>query len=109
MSTPKKQGYLVVIQPDGTETRTPFKGREPAYEDLRAAVGGLIASVVLKCEDGRRRNGFVHDEGLLIGLPVNPRASAMYKAAHPGMTAFAGPGWGTLVGPCVIIWWEKVQ
>lgn len=103
MST-KKQGYLVTLLPDGSQTREPFKGREPEYERLRALVGGIIAHVVVKWE-GRNRNGYVHDEGLLRGLPYNAKASAGYKAAHPGMVAF-DPSFGTLVGPCVLIVWE---
>lgn len=107
MST-KKQGYLVTIAPDGTETREPFKGREPPYERLRALVGGIITIVSVKCDDGRKRTGFVHDEGLLIGLPFNARASKMYRAAYPGMQGI-DPDFGYLVGPLVVVWWEKIE
>jgi hypothetical protein len=104
----KKQGYLVCIKPDGTETREPFKGREAPYERLRALIGGIITSVKVKPDDGSiARVGFVHDEGLLIGLPYNARASRMYdRACGDGMRKF-DPSWrGHLVGPLVYTYWE---
>lgn len=103
MST-KRQGFLVTIHPDGTEMREPFKGTSPPYERLRALVGGCLASADAKYQ-GRRRTGYVHDEGLLLRLPHNPRASRMYREAFPGMAAM-DYDFGHLVGVLVLVVWE---
>lgn len=104
MSAAKKRGFLVHIPADVSKeiTREPFTGSAPAYESLRAAVGGLIQPVKLKYE-GRSRSGYVNEEGLLQGLPFNRRATVMWREWSPVATAGQ-----ILVGPAVIVFWEKV-
>jgi hypothetical protein len=56
------------------------------YEVISNFVGGFITSVTTKNFGGLV--GYVHDEGLLLGLPVNPIASTIFGRY--------------LVGPCVV-------
>lgn len=97
----KKRGFLVHIPADVSQPirREEFKGKAPEYAALRKAVGGLIQPLKLKYE-GRARDGYVNEEGLLHRLPLNPRASRMWAECY----AFATP----LVGNAVLIYWEKV-
>ena len=55
-----------------------FLTEQATYQTMRDAVGGCIAPV--GCPHGD--TVYVHDEGLLIGLPVN--LAAMLVAQYPG-------------------------
>lgn len=56
------------------------------YESIKTLVGGWIDAV--RTSDGEMV-GYVHDEGLITGLPMNPIATAMF---------------GTIIaGPCVLL------
>ena len=103
----KKRGFLVLIPADvsAPEVRTEFKGKAPEYADLRKAVGGLIQPVSLYYQ-GRTRSAYVNEEGLLHGMRPNPRASRMWR--EWGQRTGHG-GTDTLVGPAVIVLWEKVE
>ncbi len=68
---------LVVIKPDGTQERKPFRGKVK-YEALRDAVGGTIAIVPIHFE-GRKRQAYCRDDGLLVGLPFNMTATHMAR------------------------------
>ncbi len=83
---------LVVIQPDGTETRTTYTSDEPELEVLQAAVGGLIELVQVGF-DGADRIAFINEEGKLKRLPINHRATAMWD----------GSRFDVLVGPIAIL------
>lgn len=98
MST-KKPRYLVIIKPDGTEERKEFKARPP-YEALRDAVGGIIEGVKVRY-DGKVREAYVHEEGLLINLPYNHRATEAYRAYW--VPKGARPMDCHLVGPLAVI------
>ena len=103
----KKRGYLVTIPADSRQeiTRTEFAGKAPAYETLRNAVGGLIQPVKLVYE-GRARDSYVNEEGLLRGMAYNARATAMWHAwGEKGGYNTRGQ---ILVGTAVLILWEKV-
>jgi len=68
--------FLVVIQPDGSETRTEYRGFEPGLEILQKAVGGYI-ELVRVTYDGRLCDAFVNEEGKLHGLAINGRATQL--------------------------------
>lgn len=77
---------------------------EPGFDAINALVkpligGGHIEHVSV-LHDGKRRDMFVDEEGLLKGMPRNERATAIYRAAwlsrNPGKDAeeishIAGP------------------
>lgn len=80
-----KSGTLVTIKPDGTRTEARFSGRDaPGLDALQAAVGGYIERVRVRFQ-GRVRDGYVNEEGVLNGLPSNPFATRLL--AHPTLTA----------------------
>lgn len=60
---------------------------ETEYDSIRNAVGGWLDSV--STSDGRLV-GYVHDEGLLIGLPVNAVASMMFDRPLVGTVVVVG-------------------
>lgn len=96
-----------IIQPDGSfEERT-----LPDYklETMQALVGGLIEFVSF--EDGSAI--MVHEEGKLIGLPLNASATAlMYvKKGHTALS-YEKALWGqadVLVGPAVFFSAEEMR
>lgn len=49
------------------------------YEELRDYIGGIIQMVPM----GKGRELICHDEGKLIGLLPNPRATKIWKEAYP--------------------------
>lgn len=99
MTRPSRQRYLIVISPDGVEKRIDFPGTAPAYELLRMHVGGMIAPLRLRY-DGKLRQCYVHEEGLLIGLAQNDAATHLMRETFA--YALARPA-DVLVGPLVIV------
>lgn len=92
---------MKTVRPDGSigyQERPYQKGQTPmdhwTLKELQAEVGGLIQMVPVP-----RSNGtvLVNEEGLLMGLPVNPRGADL--AGWPEM----------LVGPVVFITKVKIQ
>lgn len=79
---PGRQVVRLLDIPDGAK----------GLDALQAAVGGYIEHVTLR---PRICGMYVHDEGLLRDLPVNPLASSLY-AASGGHTPICGPA--VLVG-----------
>lgn len=70
-----------LIRADGTEQEVhPGNGRRFTLPEMQAYVGGYIERVRLRPKNGRRTL-LVNEEGLIEGLPYNPKASAM---ALPG-------------------------
>jgi hypothetical protein len=64
----------VVIRPDGTHEEKLFK----QLPDYQTGVDGTIDAVRLYDYNGLEiANLYVNDDGLLIGLPLNPMASAL--------------------------------
>jgi hypothetical protein len=51
--------------------------KKPEYDQIKAAVGGLIAPVDYACPPGV--SAFVNDEGICLNMPANPVASQMTK------------------------------
>lgn len=58
-------------------------------KSIQTAVGGLIDVVTRQMPDGTVVVGYVHDEGLLLGMETNWFASAFFERE--------------LVGPCVVL------
>jgi hypothetical protein len=81
---------ITIYQPDGTKTVTEREAdNPPSLEELQAAVGGYIEPVDRFLPEGTV--AYANEEGLLIGLPVNPVATAAVKWPYP------------IVGPVVVI------
>lgn len=69
-----KQAKGVIIFSDGAHEERVFK----QLGDYQAAVGGLIEAVRLYDGKGNEyATAYVNEEGLLIGLPMNPTAGAL--------------------------------
>lgn len=86
--------YLI-IRPDGTEeTHQVDLPQDPGFEALNAIIKPIIGlnrhyEHVAVLFEGKRADMFVDEEGLLIGLPRNPGATAIYRnnmmtACRPG-------------------------
>jgi hypothetical protein len=71
---------ILIINADGTQTEL---DHVPLTGEMLKIIGGMIdaVSVVDRIEDGRPiyTYMFVHDQGLMIGLPRNARATEIYQ------------------------------
>jgi hypothetical protein len=84
-------GRLIVITPNGTHSVTEIKtAKGPTLKDLQTAVGGYIERVRVRY-DGRVRDAYIHEEGLILGLPVNNRATSMLAAEYNTCGGIRGP------------------
>ena len=63
-----------IIKTTGEEIEIP----KPNARRINEIVGGWFD--IARTHDGRAM--FVHDEGLLLGLPVNEKATALYRNGH---------------------------
>lgn len=97
--------YLLIVAADGSETRTPFTGKGPTYQQLRDAVGNIIQPVSVFWQ-GKTRQAYVDEEGLLRGLPINERATEAWRKWGERTRHAVGDMF--LVGKCVIVMREKV-
>jgi len=73
------------IEVGGTVIATQIRTGKEVYEansleELQAAVGGLIEAIQL----APGVHGWVNEEGLLEGLPMNDLGSILYRTAYPG-------------------------
>ena len=75
-----KDGTLVVLKVDGTKEALRVPG-ELKVEQLQKLVGGWVEPVRIKYE-GRMRTAFVNENGKLLGLKPNFRATCCFKAAN---------------------------
>jgi hypothetical protein len=92
------KGRLTIIPVEGTVSSKELAA-PVALEDLQGGVGGDIELVPYFTKyEGRRCVAFCHEEGKLIGLPINPRATALWYALEPRFV-----GRDHLVGPIVIV------
>lgn len=98
---------IVLLEPDGTET---VLAAAPTWKAMSALLGGPVdlVKVVDRVEDGRLVYTalFVHEEGLLLDLPRNEVATALYQrnvrlqfpsAANP--FAEAAAAWRRMISP----------
>ena len=67
---------LVRIDIDGTFTVKEYKNK-PTLKDFQDAVGGYIERVKVRYE-GKDRDAFVDEEGIMKDLPINPTATEFY-------------------------------
>jgi len=71
-----------LFKPDGSQCEVePKNGTDFKLEELQEFVGGYIE--IVHPQDRRRQRGrilVVNEEGKLLGLPVNARASEIYSA-----------------------------
>jgi hypothetical protein len=81
---------VTIIQPDGTTTLTERDPSDrPSLKELQKAVGGYIEPVDAMLDDGTV--AYANEEGLLMGMPPNPKATREVKWPYP------------IVGPVVIL------
>lgn len=77
------KGQLTIIHVDGRTTTRAYDS-VPPLKDLQAAVGGLITGVPhFETYQGKPCVVFANDEGLLEGLPLNYRGTALWRAFFP--------------------------
>jgi hypothetical protein len=82
-----QQGLL--LKADGTEQVVESKKAKFSLDELQGFVGGYIELAPTK--DGR--DMYLNEEGKLDGLPLNPKATALYKYA----------GHDVIVGDMIIV------
>lgn len=69
-----------LIKPDGTQQNVqPANGTEFTLQEMQSFVGGHIEAVPFT----RELVMYVHDEGALIPLPLNLKATQLLQAARP--------------------------
>lgn len=78
-------GQLVIVSPANTIAIVIIEKGGPSLEQLQTAVGGYIELVKVRYQ-GRIREAYVNEEGLLKGMPINQKASGWYQDAHTGET-----------------------
>ncbi len=71
-------GYIHWINTDGTERIEEAKF-EPDWDEMRDFVGGYIEHVNVLYK-GKQTAMYVHEEGRIIDLPINPVATDIYMA-----------------------------
>lgn len=80
--------HVFIIKTDGTINKT-VQPKAPTYEQQKAAVGGYIETIpyfTKLLHDGRqytRGTAFCNEEGIVIGMPVNSMASALWRISCP--------------------------
>lgn len=73
---------------DGSTTEVaPANGKTFTLAELQGFVGGIIQIVPMP---GRRRSFVCHDEGRLIGLPLNPAATARWEEVYGATDELVG-------------------
>jgi hypothetical protein len=87
-------GYILL------DASTHEADQENFYKVIQETVGGVFDVTV---SPDRRHSIYCHDEGLLIGLPMNPYAHAMWGYGLAGTLVVTGPvdevGYDTDVDP----------
>jgi hypothetical protein len=84
----KRSGTLVTINPDGSRSEQRLT-KSPTLEQLQKQVGGYIERVRVRA-DGRVRDAYVNEDGLMQGLPINRHAGAMLAKPFVGLS-IVGP------------------
>lgn len=80
---------LLIIPPEGDCENRICKG---TLEEMQAIVGGLIQQVPhFHSFGGRRCTAWCNEEGLILGLPFNPRASEYCGQRLVGTVFFSRP------------------
>lgn len=77
-------GRLVKLEPNGNVTETRWEKRGPPdWQTLKALVGGYIEGVQVKY-DGKLRQAYVNENGLLEGDIYNQRATWLTDGRSKG-------------------------
>lgn len=85
-------GTLAILPVGGGLTLEPYTGPRPSLEQLQKAVGGYIERVKVRY-DGRVREAYVNEEGLIEGLPFNATATRLVSEF----------GYGAIVGTIAVL------
>ena len=72
-------GFIHWLTPDGSE-RIDGANKAPPLKEMQDFVDGFVEHVSVLYK-GKRASMFVHDEGAIIGLPINEAATKIYWAA----------------------------
>ena len=83
-------GRLITINTDGTKHQVLVTSKRPTYEQFKTAVGGYIELIPdggIRYE-GRKREAYCNETGLIDGLPLNPEATKLWKATYPANAMF---------------------
>jgi hypothetical protein len=80
---------ILIIKADGTETEL---NHVPLLDEMMKIIGGMVDNIRVVDRIEQRRPVFtymaVHDQGLVIGLPRNAKATEIYqrniRLQHPG-------------------------
>jgi len=87
-------GILIKIGPDGRKELHEYGARgTPKWEVLYGLVGGYIERVRVRYE-GKLRDAYLNEEGLLKGLPINKYAHKLIQDAESNYAVqqyFVGP------------------
>jgi len=76
--------------------------KEPEWADMQKYVDGYLEHVSVLV-DGKRAHMYVNEEGLIHGLPSNPRATAHYFRASRERGIDPLPGSPGIVGQAILI------
>jgi hypothetical protein len=86
------------INADGTE-RVEDARKEPKLDELQKFVGGYIEHVAI-VHNGKRGHLYVNETGALDALPLNEKATAIYRETHKGRMT---PGPLVIFGPACLV------
>lgn len=95
---------VIRIAEDGTETKHfPAKGRKFDYKELQGFVGGMLEGVPgIRYKGKIVRSAYANEEGLLLGLPHNPKASDMWEGGKRS-AEYMGERYYGLSGPVILV------
>lgn len=91
-----KKAYLIEVGADPVEI-TPANGKSFTYEELKGYINGTLTIVPLP--DGR--SIVADDNGKLLDLPVNEKASEFWQEQYP-ISKYPFNNDGTLVGTVIV-------
>ena len=81
-------GWTIKIDVDGTETEE-VANKQPSLTEMQQFVGGYIEMVPLPL-DGHERWMVVNEDGIMVNLPVNKRATEIFHEVFPHQKDIGG-------------------
>lgn len=99
-----------LLKADGAEQEVyPADGKKFTLSELRALCGGTV-DIQMKPQWGRgaRQVIVVNDNGKLCGLPVNARASELWRKWYP-IARYPHNNDGILVGDVLVCGWNQIR
>lgn len=96
-------GVVHFLYPDGN-SHAVERDKLPSYDNLclTAGIPEAGAERVIVLYGGRRTVMLVHGEGQILGLPVNPEATRIYRAAAM-RRGYAADDLPTIAGPAIVL------